>query len=344
MSIQSTTQKTPIVDKGLDAATIKKLPGPPEFTEELHMRQETNGVLLECYLIYEPEHQATWFKDDQILHGALDFDEKYQPFLERRGDWTYCALAIRHLSQEDAGNYTVSVRNKYGEKANHVRLSMKDQNEPSKVPGGIEPSFFRKPSSRQEGNKLHLECEIEALPRPDIRWYRNQEEIVESPKFHFYRAIQPSNPNIHFVRLTIVDASVEDGGNYIVRAINEVGDKDCTLALNFGGAPGDDENVPAKIYEQPELKQPDPSVLILEAHVHANPKPKITWLCNGDFVKESERKFAKLEQKMGENGRPELNKWTATLTILQPNKSDAGDYKASVKNKWGTDYTTWVLG
>ena len=40
--------------------------------------------------------------------------------------------------------------------------------------------------------------------RPDIRWYRNQEELSESPKYHFYRAIQPSNPNIHFVRLTIV--------------------------------------------------------------------------------------------------------------------------------------------
>ena len=53
-------------------------PGPPEFTEELHMRQETDGVLLESYLIYEPEHQATWFKDGEILLGALDFDEKYQ--------------------------------------------------------------------------------------------------------------------------------------------------------------------------------------------------------------------------------------------------------------------------
>ena len=52
--------------------------------------------------------------------------------MERRGDWTYCALAIRHLSNEDAGNYTVSVRNKYGEKANFVRLSMKDKNEPTK--------------------------------------------------------------------------------------------------------------------------------------------------------------------------------------------------------------------
>jgi len=339
MSIQSTTQKTPIVDKGLDAATIKKLPGPPEFTEELHMRQETDGVLLESYLIYEPEHQATWFKDGEILLGALDFDEKYQPFLERRGDWTYCALAIRHLSQEDAGNYTVSVRNKYGEKSNHVRLSMKDQNEPAKIPGGIEPSFFRKPSSRQEGNKLHLECEIEALPRPEIKWYRNDEELSQSVKYNFYRAIQPTNPNIHFVRLTIVDASADDGGNYIVRAINEMGDKDCTLALNFGGSPGDEENVPAKIYEQPELRQPDPSLLILEAHVHANPKPKITWLCNGDFVKESDRKFSKLEPRAGEK-----NKWNATLTILKPNKSDSGEYKCSVKNKWGNDHTTFALG
>ena len=40
--------------------------------------------------------------------------------------------------------------------------------------------------------------------RPDIKWYRDQEEVLESPKYQFYRAIQPSNPNIHFVRLTIV--------------------------------------------------------------------------------------------------------------------------------------------
>ena len=73
-----------------------------------------------------------------------------------------------------------------------------------RIPGGIEPTFFRKPSSRQEGTKLHLECEIEALPRPEIKWYRNDEELFQSDKYQFYRAIQPSNPNIHFVRLTIV--------------------------------------------------------------------------------------------------------------------------------------------
>ena len=107
----------------------------------------------------------------------------------------------RHLSNEDAGNYKVVVKNKHGEKANHVRLSMKDENAPKT--DGIEPTFFRKPSSRQEGKKLHLECEIEALPRPDIFWFLGDQQLKEGDKYTFYRAIQPSNPNIHFIRLTI---------------------------------------------------------------------------------------------------------------------------------------------
>ena len=36
------------------------------------------------------------------------------------------------------------------------------------------------------------------------------------------------------MNLNFQNPSQEDGGNYIVRAVNEVGDKDCTLALNFG--------------------------------------------------------------------------------------------------------------
>ena len=36
------------------------------------------------------------------------------------------------------------------------------------------------------------------------------------------------------IYLNFQNPSQEDGGNYIVRAVNEVGDKDCTLALNFG--------------------------------------------------------------------------------------------------------------
>ena len=42
------------------------------------MRQETDGVLLESFLIYEPEQEATWYKEGKPLLGALDYDERYQ--------------------------------------------------------------------------------------------------------------------------------------------------------------------------------------------------------------------------------------------------------------------------
>ena len=119
--------------------------------------------------------------------------------ISRKKEWI--KNVFRHLSNDDAGNYKVVVKNKHGEKANHVRLSMKDENAPKSE--GIEPTFFRKPTSRQEGKKLHLECEIEALPKPEIFWFLGDQSITDSDKYCLFRAIQPSNPNIHFVRLTI---------------------------------------------------------------------------------------------------------------------------------------------
>ena len=79
MTTVNTTQKTPIIDKGLDDKTIKKLPGPPEFTEELRMRQETDGVLLESYLIYEPEHQVGHVYLNRVLFSSDHFygEEKH---------------------------------------------------------------------------------------------------------------------------------------------------------------------------------------------------------------------------------------------------------------------------
>ncbi len=96
-----------------------------------------------------------------------------QPFLERRGDWTYCALAIRHLCQEDAGNYAVSVRNKYGEKTNHVRLSMKDPNEPQKsveVPNKLLLTSLKNvPFFSHSGSLAASSPRSSASPRPAKR-------------------------------------------------------------------------------------------------------------------------------------------------------------------------------
>ena len=77
----------------------------------------------------------------------------------------------------------------------------------------------------------------------------------------------------------------------LISLSSSVGEKDCTLALNFGGGAETEDNVPARsqpnlsfqitfpfssrVFEQPLLLQPDPDTLVLEGHIHANPKPKV---------------------------------------------------------------------
>ena len=94
------------------------------------MRQETDGVLLESFLIYEPEHEATWFKEGKPLLGALDYEERYQVvqdvllILYRvvKQDFTpekelFCMLTWRHpkillRKNGDPSNNTLSLRYK----------------------------------------------------------------------------------------------------------------------------------------------------------------------------------------------------------------------------------------
>ena len=50
--------------------------------------------------------------------------------------------------------------------------------------------------------------------------------------------------NCHkIITLNLQEPSPGDGGNYIVKAVNGVGEKECTLALNFGGGAEDEVNI-----------------------------------------------------------------------------------------------------
>ena len=47
-----------------------------------------------------------------------------------------------------------------------------------KIPDGIPPRFPRKPTIRQEGDNLVMECLLEANPMPEITWYRGDKVRV----------------------------------------------------------------------------------------------------------------------------------------------------------------------
>lgn len=51
-----------------------------------------------------------------------------------------------------------------------------------RIPKGKTPRFPKKPTIRQEGDNLVLECILEADPMPDIVWYHGTKKIKDSKR------------------------------------------------------------------------------------------------------------------------------------------------------------------
>jgi Immunoglobulin I-set domain len=50
------------------------------------------------------------------------------------------------------------------------------------VPSGKIPRFPKKPTIRQEGDILVMECVLEANPKPEITWFRGSTRLAEGQK------------------------------------------------------------------------------------------------------------------------------------------------------------------
>ena len=54
--------------------------------------------------------------------------------------------------------------------------------------GGVKPTFTERPVIRQsddESNKIIFECRLVGEPRPDVTWYHNEKQIVETDRHKY---------------------------------------------------------------------------------------------------------------------------------------------------------------
>lgn len=102
-----------------------------------------------------------------------------------------------------------------------------------RIPDGKAPRFPKKPTIRQEGDVLIMECVLEAYPLPDITWFHGDKEIKDGAKMKMSRkAIGKDTFNL---TLEILSPTREDGGNYRCNAFNLFGESNANIALNFQG-------------------------------------------------------------------------------------------------------------
>ena len=101
----------------------------------------------------------------------------------------------------------------------------------TKIPDGIPPRFPKKPTIKQEGDNLVMECLLEAHPMPDITWFRKDQKITENSRIS-YECLKAKKHRF-LLTLTIKNPSLADGGMYRCNAFNPFGDSNANIDLNF---------------------------------------------------------------------------------------------------------------
>ena len=98
------------------------------------------------------------------------------------------------------------------------------------------PRFSKPPAilpSADDPSCIYLECQVQAVPQPDVNWFHNNTPLSSSSTRQ-KQILESKNNNIYDLRLEISDASPTDSGTYRVVIKNAAGEVAANLSLNLG--------------------------------------------------------------------------------------------------------------
>ena len=169
----------------------------------------------------EPKPQVAWHKDGQNvadMHGVTVSSDGTESFLE-----------IERVEVSTSGKYTISAANLAGKANKSVQVQAVENQRvfeayskfrkwQGMVQRPLAPFMVNGPRDRrvQAGQAITLTCRVVSNPWPQVRWYREDEEILPDEYTNMYAEAE-------YQHLQIDDVTLDHGGNYSVEAFNELG-------------------------------------------------------------------------------------------------------------------------
>ncbi|XP_060096390.1 myotilin isoform X5 [Heteronotia binoei] len=163
-----------------------------------------------------PTPDVAWYLNGRLVHP----DDFHKMIVSEKGFHSFI-FEVVHVS--DAGTWECVAFNRAGEASFTVKLDVIAR-EHRKA-----PSFIFKPQSTKvyEGDSARLECQVSAIPPPQIYWKRNNEMV----QFNTDR-ISMFHDASGKVCLLIHNVIKKDAGWYTVSAVNEAGVATCHARLD----------------------------------------------------------------------------------------------------------------
>lgn len=191
----------------------------------IRQSDDATKIMFECRLIADPQPVIEWYKKGKLLKEG----PRHKYLLQSDQHTFLAGLEISKVTAEDGGEYKLLAKNSHGEGTANINLNF-DQGKP-KVPDGKAPRFPKKPTIRQEGANLILECILEAKPFPEIRWFNGTNQVMEGVRFKTGK--KEISKDTFQLWLEIKEPSTSDGGTYRCHAANDLGESNANIALNF---------------------------------------------------------------------------------------------------------------
>ncbi|KAL7050000.1 hypothetical protein ACKWTF_003934 [Chironomus riparius] len=290
------------------AVAVKPTPRIPEFVKPFNDTNVITGdqLKLEAQVLAYPVPEVQWMKDGIVIHPS----EAVNFILEPDG---VIGMTVENVKPEDAGVYTVIVRNELGEaKATPI---VKVEPRPRK------PLFMKEiyDTNVIEGFPLRLDVKYLAHPEPQMAWSVNGRDI-NGQDGHFKLAQKDGHASL------IVDkATPGDAGKYQVVATNNQGA--ASTAAKITVSPMIDDQMP----EEPpsftsslgEVTVDEGKELAFSLPFIGNPVPEVLWSRNGKPIEASPRTMLTCDgRKVG--------------IVINPSEiSDSGMYQCLLANPLG---------
>ncbi|KAL3121108.1 hypothetical protein niasHT_005368 [Heterodera trifolii] len=294
----------------------------PDFIEPVRpitVKVGDTGIL-EGRITGLPFPEVKWYKGEQLITPGLN--PRYR--LENLPDGTQ-RLIITNAKMGDMDDYRCEATNKYGDVWSDVTLTVQEP-EPEEEPSS--PYFVKGLQEVRvtEGEQADLECVVKGWPTPEVKWYKDDDEI--RPEDVNFRSIQSPDGTCH---LTLPAARITDAGVFRCSATNPSGTAHTEAPLRVlleEEAPIPAEVAPEFLQGLKPVQATEGDEVMFECKVSGVPQPQVKWY--KDDVPLGPADAVKFEA---------LPDGTQRLIIPKSRMDDQGNYCCEAINPAGTATT-----
>uniref|UniRef100_A0A0N4ZKF6 Obscurin n=1 Tax=Parastrongyloides trichosuri TaxID=131310 RepID=A0A0N4ZKF6_PARTI len=299
----------------------------PMFIEPLKPCQVTEyeTVELSCRVNEESKPEIHWFKDNSPVKTSSHIIEEHLPDGGLK-------LRIESASIEDAGEYKCEAKNIKGKATTDSQLKVQYAQEKSSDDDSlmVEPLFIEplKTCQVNENETIEMTCRINEESKPEIKWFKDNKPIKTSE--HIIEEHLPDGS----LKLRIMNATIEDMGEYKCEAVNSRGKAITDAELDVKHAKEEVLNLDDLLAEPMFLEPLKPCQVVenetaeMTCKVNEESKPEIQWF--------KDNKPIQLSDHIIEEHLPD---GSLKLKIINATIEDIGEYKCEAVNKKGKAIT-----